>query len=117
MKVLLVDDTPGMRSFFKEQIIALGHEVVEAVDGLDAVEKLFGDSDRADETIGAVITDLSMPNMNGEQLIEYLESHGSHMPCLLHSAAVIDKPPPYSFVRHGSKDDYDHVENFLKAVA
>jgi two-component system, chemotaxis family, chemotaxis protein CheY len=117
MKVLLVDDHRGMRDFFKEQIISLGHEVVEAVDGLDAITKLFGDANTADESIGAVITDLQMPQMNGEQLVDYLNKRGATTPCLLHTAGIVGEKHEYPFVTINLKTDPDHVENFLKAVA
>jgi two-component system chemotaxis response regulator CheY len=45
-------------------LTAAGYEVVEAVDGADALEKLSGDS------VDMLVTDLNMPNVDGIDLIQ-----------------------------------------------
>jgi len=62
--ILCVDDDPGIRELLHEIIIRLGHSSITAVDGIDALEKL------ADGHFDIVITDISMPRMDGIELIK-----------------------------------------------
>jgi len=62
--VLCVDDDPGIRELLYEIIIRLGHTSITAVDGIDALEKLGGGD------FDIVITDISMPRMDGIELIK-----------------------------------------------
>ena len=62
--ILCVDDDPGIRELLHEIIIRLGHSSITAVDGIDALEKL------ADGHFDIVITDISMPRMDGTELIK-----------------------------------------------
>jgi two-component system cell cycle response regulator len=62
--VLCVDDDPGIRELLNEIITLLGHSSITAVDGIDALEKL------ADGHFDIVITDISMPRMDGTELIK-----------------------------------------------
>jgi len=70
--VLIVDDSPAMRSFIRRVIDLSGFEVddcVEAGDGIEALEKL------EQRWVDIVLTDINMPNMNGEQLVKEMASH------------------------------------------
>jgi len=62
--VLCVDDDPGIRELLHEIITILGHNSITAVDGIDALEKL------EDGNFDIVITDISMPRMDGTELIK-----------------------------------------------
>ena len=62
--VLCVDDDPGIRELLYEIVTRLGHSSTTAVDGIDALEKL------ADGHFDVVITDISMPHMDGIELIK-----------------------------------------------
>jgi two-component system chemotaxis response regulator CheY len=69
--VLIVDDSPSMRKVIRRVLMLSGFEVgecMEAGDGLEALEVL----DRA--WMDVVVTDINMPNMNGEELLERLAS-------------------------------------------
>lgn len=62
MKFLVVDDSITMRRIVLNALQRIGYtEVVEAVDGRDALA-------RFDESIGFIITDWNMPVMNGLDL-------------------------------------------------
>jgi two-component system chemotaxis response regulator CheY len=65
--VLVVDDSSTVRSQASRALNEAGFEVLEAVDGVDALEKLDA---RAD--IGLVVCDMNMPRMNGVELVEAL---------------------------------------------
>jgi diguanylate cyclase (GGDEF)-like protein len=66
--VLCVDDDPGIRELLKEIIARLGHSIITAVDGIDALEKL------ADDHFDIVITDINMPRMDGIELIKRIKT-------------------------------------------
>ncbi|ADH87199.1 chemotaxis protein CheW [Desulfurivibrio alkaliphilus] len=70
IKILLVEDAGTMRKMEAKILGQVGfNNIVEAVDGQDAVEKL-----QADQDIGLVISDWSMPNMDGLELVQWLRS-------------------------------------------
>ena len=62
--ILCVDDDPEICELLHEIIASLGHSSITAVDGIDALEKL------ADGHFDIVITDISMPRMDGTELIK-----------------------------------------------
>ncbi len=67
--VLIVDDSRGMRNVIRRVLLLSGFETglcLEAGDGLEALEVLER------EKIDIVLTDINMPNMNGEELVEKL---------------------------------------------
>ena len=65
-KVLTVDDSATIRQALNIVLVDAGYEVMEAIDGLDAMKKLDG------EQVDMVVTDMNMPNMNGVELIRAL---------------------------------------------
>ena len=79
--VLVVDDQPAIRELFRKGLSALA--VVEAADGLEAVEQI------EDELPDLVITDLRMPNMDGYQLMAYIEEYHPELPLLAISGCVV----------------------------
>lgn len=64
IKVLTVDDSISYRSYVKRLLQTQNLQVVEAVDGLDALEKLAEHPD-----VRLVITDYNMPRMDGIELV------------------------------------------------
>jgi len=67
-KILMVEDSPSMRQLMSLTLRGAGYDVVEAFDGLEALEKFAG------EKIDMVITDLNMPKMDGLALTRHLRS-------------------------------------------
>ena len=67
-RVLVVDDDPVMRQVVVRRLERLGHVVIQAADGRQALETL-----RA-EPIDLVLTDLRMPEMGGSELLEHLKA-------------------------------------------
>lgn len=65
-KILAVDDSASIRKSISFVLTQEGYEVVEAVDGVDGLEKAKADK------FGLVITDINMPNMDGIELIKQL---------------------------------------------
>lgn len=67
--ILLVEDDEGVRSFSANALSELGYTVVEASDGMDALKKL----ETEDLRPHLLITDMIMPNMNGDELAEVVK--------------------------------------------
>jgi len=60
MKVLIVDDEKGIREVIKEYSISEGYDVLEAENGLEALQKLEHNPD-----IDVIVLDIMMPKMDG----------------------------------------------------
>ena len=70
MKILIVDDSSMTRNFHAYVLRSAGHEVISAIDGADALEKLYIEAD-----IDCVLTDINMPNMDGFTLIKKIRQN------------------------------------------
>ena len=69
MKLLIVDDSTMLRDMLSYALSEGGYnDVVEAVDGLDGLEKAKS------TTFDLVITDVNMPNMDGLTLVSELRN-------------------------------------------
>ncbi len=66
--VLVVDDSPTVREMVTDHLRRSGLNVVEAVDGVDATEKLQA------SLPDLVLTDVVMPRMNGYELCRWIKS-------------------------------------------
>ncbi len=62
--ILLVEDSPTMRSSVSFCLRNAGYRVTEAVDGKDALKKLQSMHDKS-EPLSLIITDINMPQMDG----------------------------------------------------
>ena len=80
-RVLIVDDSPAMRAFVKRVIELSGFDLAacfEAGNGREALSQLRG------EWVDAILTDINMPGMDGEELLQALASDD-----LLHSIPTL----------------------------
>jgi GAF domain-containing protein/ActR/RegA family two-component response regulator len=62
LRCLVVDDEPTVRTVVADILTAAGHQVVEAADGAEAIERLHAAS------FDLVLTDLAMPRVSGWQV-------------------------------------------------
>jgi len=62
--IMTADDSASVRQMVSFTIKQNGHEVIEAVDGQDALTKL------AAQKVDMLLTDLNMPNLDGIGLIK-----------------------------------------------
>jgi two-component system, chemotaxis family, chemotaxis protein CheY len=69
--ILIVDDSASMRQLVTFALKSAGYDVIAAVHGKDALEKL------KTATAGLVITDLNMPEMDGIELIRNVRSNAT----------------------------------------
>lgn len=65
-RILAVDDSASMRQMVAFALTSAGFDVVEAEDGVVALEKA------KQEKFNAVVADVNMPNMDGITLIRHL---------------------------------------------
>lgn len=66
--ILAVDDSASMRQMVSFTLKGAGYNVVEAVDGLDALNKAKAQS------FDCIVTDVNMPNKDGIELIRDLRA-------------------------------------------
>jgi two-component system chemotaxis response regulator CheY len=74
LHILIVDDSPAMRTFIRRVVKLSGIDVdcfFEAANGAEALEQL------AAHPVDAVLTDINMPVMDGEQLLRKMREEGS----------------------------------------
>lgn len=64
--VLIAEDSEDVRAITKEILESSGYNVIEAVDGNDAIEKFVENKDKID----IVITDVIMPNKSGKEVYD-----------------------------------------------
>ncbi len=104
-RVLEVEDDPEIRRMVSEILLSEGYEVVSAVHGKDALEKMEGGF-RPD----VILLDLMMPVLNGFEVLRVLHrtprwssipvvivsANQGHDPVDLGTAAIILKPFDFS---------------------
>jgi two-component system chemotaxis response regulator CheY len=66
--ILAVDDSASMRQMVSFTLRSSGYDVIEAIDGQDALDKV------GDRQIDLVLTDQNMPRMDGLTLIRNLRT-------------------------------------------
>jgi len=83
-KILLVDDEDLVRNYVRRALSSRGWEVVEAVNGVAALEAL-----RAGE-FDAMICDLKMPDLRGEEVIKEAAASRPGMKIIVITGSVSD---------------------------
>ncbi|RMG45695.1 MAG: response regulator [Acidobacteria bacterium] len=76
--VLLVDDEPDVREVAARALVAAGYDVLEASSGEEALAQVARAS-----RIDAAVIDLTMPGMDGVELLERLRRDRPALPCVL----------------------------------
>ncbi len=69
--ILAVDDSASVRQLVGFTLRNAGYEVVEAVDGRDALSRLQG-------PVHLIVTDLNMPNLDGIGLVRGVRAHPAY---------------------------------------
>lgn len=70
-RILVVDDSQSIRQHVRTTLAGGGFEILEAVDGLDALQQLKSRND-----IDVVICDVNMPRLDGLGLLDELKAAG-----------------------------------------
>lgn len=81
-RVLLVDDDVALLAAFRRSLTDVGHEVVTASDGREALRLL-----ERPETFDVVVSDISMPHMTGIELLRAVRERDLDLPVLLVTGA------------------------------
>lgn len=84
--ILTVDDSPSIRRMVAMTLGDAGYRVIEAVDGLDGLDKAMSQS------VDGIITDQNMPNMDGISFIREFRSRpeGKGVPIIVLSTESSD---------------------------
>lgn len=78
IRILLVEDSPTDMAVMNRLLASVGGiEVVEAIDGEDALNKID------DHDVDLLLTDLRMPRMTGLELMNTLRSRGHRLPVII----------------------------------
>jgi len=88
IQVLVVDDSGSMRRILKKFLMNNGFQkIVEAKDGAEAVNII------EKESIGLIISDLNMPNMDGLKFLKIVkeEKRTQHIPFIMLTVEAIQK--------------------------
>ena len=70
--ILTVDDSASMRQMLAFTLKHAGYQVIEAVDGQDALDKV------KDQPVDLVLTDQNMPRMDGLALVQRVRGTAQH---------------------------------------
>lgn len=84
--ILLADDDPGIRRTLSRLLQRRGHKVIEAADGIEALEACKAHGGKID----VVLTDVVMPRMTGRELADRLAKTYPDLPVILMSGYTDD---------------------------
>ena len=114
-QILVVDDEPKMRRVLEIMLQKMGHRVLVAANGVEALAQFQA------QGADLVITDLRMPEMDGIALLAALRAQGSDVPVMVITAhGTIETA--VAAMRHGACDyilrpfDIDVVEHAVTRV-
>ncbi len=79
-KILVVDDESRMRKLVKDFLARQGYTVLEAADGMEAMDYFYADKD-----IALIILDVMMPKMDGWRVCREIRMH-SKVPIIMLTA-------------------------------
>ena len=112
--ILLVDDNVSLLEQLSMRLESAGYRVLQAQDGLEALDILNGDS------VDLILADIAMPRLNGYQLIQRVRANPAWVgiPIVILTARTLD-----SDIRFGKElgvDDYlpkpVHPEDLMAVV-
>ncbi len=104
MKILVVDDEPQLRNMLGQ--ILRQHSVVTAENGAEGIRQ-FEDALRSGEPFQLVLTDFSMPEKNGMDVLAAVLDSGADVPVVILTAnqELAERPQDFGF-RAGFKKPY-----------
>ncbi len=80
LKILIVDDDKNARVLLHDILSAEGYSLLQAENGRQALEMI------GSETVALIITDRTMPEMDGLDLLRKLKERQVHIPTIMISA-------------------------------
>ncbi|UFS70933.1 PocR ligand-binding domain-containing protein [Geomonas sp. RF6] len=103
--VLLAEDEPMVRELTRSILEASGYRVLEAVDGLDALEKFQADGDK----IHLLLFDVIMPRMNGKKAYDEIRKVRPDVAALFMSGYTGD----FLSSKRGIDEDFNFISKPL----
>ncbi len=80
-KIMVVDDEAEVRDIIKLQLEQNGLNVLEAVDGQDAIDILKSGDNMVN--VGVILCDIRMPKVNGVECIQFLREQAPGIPIVV----------------------------------
>ena len=109
--VLLVDDEETVLSIGRTMLERLGHDVITAADGLEAVKKVRENG----ESLVCVLLDLTMPRMDGIEAFSEIRRIRADLPVVICSGYSLQEANS-QFARMGLKDFLQKPYRFQQLV-
>lgn len=97
-KILVVDDEMAVRVLLKNYLTSFGCETILAVDGVDAISKYKKMKDQ----ISLVISDISMPKMNGIETLKNLKKINPEVKVILITGYAENDDKVTYMLEHGA---------------
>lgn len=116
-KILVVEDSDTKRAIYKDILEEKGYAVVEAKDGEEGVEKAQAESP------DIILTDISMPKMDGFQLVQKIKTNEKtqYIPIICISATYQDMAARMKALTEAGAEEYfyatENSEELLAKVA
>ncbi len=115
LKILMADDEPEILEIMAKKIAQEGFDVIQAIDGQEAWEKIQSESP------DVVLLDLNMPKMNGFEVLKALRDHPS--PEKWQPVIIVSTRGELEDIQKGLSLEAEHylvkpcsVDNILKAI-
>ena len=80
--IMVIDDSPTIRTSVEYAIRDLGHKITQAEDGVDALDKVKGIKEKGDDVILCLV-DINMPEMDGITFIKEFRKIDKFTPLLV----------------------------------
>lgn len=80
-KILLVDDDAAIRQLLSKVLVQLGYQVTSYTSSIEALAEFMTHPAKFD----LVLTDLNMPNMNGDQLVQKIMAIRPSIPAIINT--------------------------------
>lgn len=94
-QILLLEDNPDMMNAIADFMEMRGHEVIRGENGIQGLRFL------ETATPDIILSDVSMPGMNGLTFIQKVREHGQTVPCIMLSGNGDDQQ---TSLEHGAND-------------
>ncbi len=88
--VLVVDDDASLRAVIAVALRRAGYHVLEAADGMDAIDRVAEARSALGVRLGAILTDVCMPRLSGLDVLTVLHCASVRIPVIL-MTAFLDK--------------------------
>lgn len=113
--ILLVDDDALVQNVTRELLEFLGYTVLSAITGKQAIQLIQDQKD----SIGVVLLDLSLPDVNGVELIPIFKGINSKIPIIVCTGSLFEDDDADTFAQSNIKEilqkpfDFDRLKETL----